>query len=501
MYKYYSYTTNGTASITDPETGKPASSKSYYLELRKVVDIPNNDVTITQNATWDASKFVTIYDHDGKSVSLNSSDVKIDGTVDTSKPGKYEVTYTYLPDGTSKKLKVTVTSPESKPGAVTVHYQDPAGKEILDNVVLTGNKIGDSYTDQVAKLKKDIPGYTFQKASDNVSGQFAAYSQDVTYTYTKDKDSTTGIVQVNYTDENGNLIKASQIVSGTIGDAYTSDVAKLKEDIPGYTFKEIKGNAEGVYAFDSQRITYVYTRSATPTPTPTPVVKKGTVVYALKKIGLYSQKNFSNKTRKVWYHQKSRINRPMFVVKGYATSAKGHLRYLVKDVNHHSKTAGKTGYITANGQYTLPVYYAGAPRKITVINPQGINAYRNAKLSGKSVHYKQGIRLTIEKIVKHHLTTRFVLSNGRYITANKKLVISGTYKMPTKVQAKGALNRYNDVNLRHKNRHYAAKRHQTFKVLGWDYSNADNFNRGDSLRYRVAGGYITANKHLVKAIR
>lgn len=117
----------------------------------------------------------------------------------------------------------------------------------------------------------------------------------------------------------------------------------------------------------------------------------------------------------------------MFVVTGYARSANGVLRYKVRDVNHGRKTAGKVGYITANKKYVGSVYYATVPKskKITVIAKTGINAYKSATLTGKAKHYKTVVRLTVKKLVKHNLTTRYQLSNGLYVTANKKLVIVG----------------------------------------------------------------------------
>ncbi|MFT8735774.1 MAG: DUF5776 domain-containing protein, partial [Lentilactobacillus hilgardii] len=39
----------------------------------------------------------------------------------------------------------------------------------------------------------------------------------------------------------------------------------------------------------------------------------------------------------------------------------------------------------------------------------------------------KGIRLTVKKLIKHNLTTRYQLSNGNYVTANKKLIIAGNY--------------------------------------------------------------------------
>lgn len=120
----------------------------------------------------------------------------------------------------------------------------------------------------------------------------------------------------------------------------------------------------------------------------------------------------------------------MFVVTDYARSTNGALRYKVRDVNHGSKTAGKVGYITANSKFVVPVYYQSVPKsqKLTIINKRGVNAYRNVNLTQKVKHYRKGTHLTVKKIVKYRLTTRYQLSNGDYVTANKKLVIQKDIK-------------------------------------------------------------------------
>ncbi|GEP23649.1 DUF5776 domain-containing protein [Lentilactobacillus diolivorans] len=176
--------------------------------------------------------------------------------------------------------------------------------------------------------------------------------------------------------------------------------------------------------------------SSTPTTTTKPstsvgpnIAVKGEAVYATKKIGLYKSTNFTKSKRIAWYPKQKRVNRPMFVVTGYKRAANGALRYKVRDVNHGRKTAGKKGYITASRKYVVPVYYASVPKskKITVISRKGINTYKSANLTGKAKHYKKGVRLTVKKLVKHNLTTRYQLSNGHFVTANKKLVIAGNY--------------------------------------------------------------------------
>lgn len=119
----------------------------------------------------------------------------------------------------------------------------------------------------------------------------------------------------------------------------------------------------------------------------------------------------------------------MFVVLGYDKSNGGALRYKVRDVNHGKKTAGKVGYITANPKYVVNVYYKTMPKshKITVINKKGIHAYKNVNLTGRAKTFKKGTHVTVKSFEKHNLTTRYKLSNGTYITANKKLVIQGNY--------------------------------------------------------------------------
>ncbi|WP_125582740.1 DUF5776 domain-containing protein [Levilactobacillus cerevisiae] len=307
-------------------------------------------------------------------------------------------------------------------------------------------------------------------------------------------------VTVHYVDDQGKTLAADKTLTGDLNAAYQSDALT----ITGYKLTQTPANATGKFTSDAQTVTYVYTKQGTlqtgsAADTIEPIAAKGTVVYATKKVGLYKTATFSKKARKQWYVKKSRMNRPMFVVTGYATSKNGVKRYRVKDVNHRSATAGKTGYLTTNRAYTTPVYYAAKHKTVTVINPAGVNSYAKKTLTGKKTHYQQGQVLTVKKIVTHKLTTRFVLSNGRYITANKKLVQAGKITMPSKVTVKRAINRYGNANLTTKNK--AIKRGTTLKIRGWRYSNANNFSKHDTLRYHVAGGYITANPHFVKAIR
>lgn len=249
------------------------------------------------------------------------------------------------------------------------------------------------------------------------------------------------------------------------------------------------------------------------TPTPTPdkgytylknygSVKVGSAVYGTKHIYLYKDFIFSKNERLVSYAKKPRVNRPMFVVTKIVKNANGRVRFVVKDINHQAKTAGKTGYITAQNDCVKPVYYQSKQAKITVINPNGVVAYKKANLTGKVKAYKQGTVLSVKRIVKHNLMTRYVLSNGQYITANRKLVQTGKQKMVKLVQVKQNIKLYRDVNLskRAKNKQ-VIKKDTKLSIKKYDYSQTNVMTKSGTKRYLVKGGYITANSKYVKTIQ
>lgn len=152
------------------------------------------------------------------------------------------------------------------------------------------------------------------------------------------------------------------------------------------------------------------------------VATKAMAVYAIKAVALYSSPNFKPANQRFRYPAQKRYARPMFVVTGYARSESGRLRYRVRDVNHHSRFHGTPGYLTANWAYVRPVYYGSRHHKVKVINPTGVHAYQAKNLIGKVRSYKFGQIVSVKGIVHYHLTTRFILADGSYLTANRKLV-------------------------------------------------------------------------------
>ncbi|GHP13587.1 hypothetical protein YK48G_10120 [Lentilactobacillus fungorum] len=258
---------------------------------------------------------------------------------------------------------------------------------------------------------------------------------------------------ITYVDTNNKIVK-TETVSGYVGKAgivttapngYTlaantpKDYTMTADDKDNLTVHVVANstpnnntNATGYVTPTQQESSTTPTQASSSSSTtttqpaiPNAAAVKGAVVYATKNIYLYKHANFSKNDQVAKYPKAKRVNRPMFVVTDYARSKDGALRYKVRDVNHGSKTDGKTGYITANRKFVVPVYYASMPKdkQVTVISKNGANAYRNVNLTKKVKHYKKGAHLKVKKIVKHNLTSRYVLSNGDYLTGNKKLVI------------------------------------------------------------------------------
>lgn len=390
---------------------------------------------------------------------------------------------------------------------------------------------------QYLEQKYGFTGYT---VDGNESGNYSkTATPTVKYIFNKEPAAAQPVT-VNYVDAaNGNSIATSKQFTGKIGDSYDVGLtSSYKLDVSGYTFKDIKTGSDPVTGkLDNtpKTVTYEYTKnstpvnpvnpinpvnpvnpvtpvSPTPTPTPTPstptvttqpstpgIAKKGEAVYALKKIYMYSNKDFKQSEQVASYAKKPRINRPMFVVTDYAKSKAGNLRYVVRDVNHHSKTAGKKGYITADYAFVRPVYYHSSHKTLTVINPRGVNEYKNKNLTGKVKNFKQGTQLKVKGFVKHNLTTRYLLSNGHYITGNRKLVIAGNQKQPKQIKVKKAIYRYNNANFGKHNK--LIKKGTVLKVKKWEYSHPYSTTTFGAKRYAVAGGYVTANSKYVKVIK
>lgn len=216
-------------------------------------------------------------------------------------------------------------------------------------------------------------------------------------------------------------------------------------------------------------------------------------VYAKTSINEYSSDTFTEKGKKKHYVAKNRVYAPIFTVKKVVTNKNGRDRYLLDN--------GR--YITANTANVNYLYWqSDSYKQLYVIHPQGTYEYKSATFAKKNrvkLHH-QGEVLKVKKVIYHGLTTRYQLTNGNYVSGNKQWTSPNKWSFPKRVKAVGAINVYKTANLTGKVKHYKAKSHQVFTVKGFDYSHGFG-NRGYTKRYKVSGGYISANPKIVKEVK
>lgn len=253
-------------------------------------------------------------------------------------------------------------------------------------------------------------------------------------------------VTLTYVDQNGKQIAEPHTISGYSGTSYDLLDAKYQLVIKGYTFTKVVGDLKGTIGTDPTTIKFEYTGGstgnggsssggstipATPLgpstthPGTTPPTKPETPpgiaklafpfkVYAKTTVYKYRNVNFKKSQRIHKYAKQPRIKAPVFTVTKAVKNAQGRWRYRV---------AG--GYITANEKNIGLLYWqSGKYRRLTVINPKGVYEYRSRLLAKhfRGQHLKRGTTVRVKRVTHDGMTTRYVLTNGHYITGNKKFV-------------------------------------------------------------------------------
>ena len=149
--------------------------------------------------------------------------------------------------------------------AVITHYQDQEGNQLAPNDVQTGG-LNTPYTTK----PKDITGYTLAETPANASGSFADNTiTDVVYLYKKAPTPTKPPVNpvvpskaanviVHYQDESGNPLASDIVLSGNVGDGYTTDT----KEFTGYHLKSRPTNATGFFSAQAQDVTYIYAKDS-----------------------------------------------------------------------------------------------------------------------------------------------------------------------------------------------------------------------------------------------
>lgn len=469
-----------------PDTASAAQLKALMLEYSSVAN-GMSLVTVENDALTSLTK---MFDH----TSVNEADTEnllTEKLTEYAKsPGHYYVVVPGQPNKYTAKITIDQlnTSGEASDiatttatSAYTTGLFTISAKYLVDDAFLINAGTGQKIT-----LTEILDGNNFETFPVDVNQgpqTFTIVPQDQLLHAT-----------VNYKFADGTEAAPSAKLSGYAG---LTTVSAKSPTISGYT----PDQKEVAVAFAPAEKTYTVTYKANPTTTTTTessasssTADEATTFTPFKIYGkraLYTYKNatFKKNQRVSHYAQKAKAYAPIFEVVGTAKSASGNLRYKLADGT----------YVTANADYVGALYWQGMYQKLYVTNPKGTNAYDGTSFAQvtKQKHYRQGTALTVVKQTEVGQATRYELTNGTYVTGNKQWVSPTKPRLVKQVKVKRTIRLYRDVN--GSTFIKRIKPGKTLTVTSWDYSHGRNPKLSGTLRYRVAGGYITANRQFVVA--
>ncbi len=135
-----------------------------------------------------------------------------------------------------------------KTGEVDVSYEDTDGFDVGPGDIITGN-VGDEYTIE----PKEFEGYKLVEVVGDTTGVINQEYPQVTFIYEKLAPAK-GRVKVNFLDESGKKIKASEYLSGIVGSGYEY----YPVNIPDYIITKLEGKLSGTYSKEPQTINVIY---------------------------------------------------------------------------------------------------------------------------------------------------------------------------------------------------------------------------------------------------
>jgi hypothetical protein len=265
----------------------------------------------------------------------------------------------------------TITVVYAKNKNITVHYVMPSGSNVTAPTDQTiGGYVGHS---PVTVTSPAITGYTPDQSAVSVAFTDGAPTI-ITVNYTQNKVDAVAI-----NSNNGNTI--NPVTNGSSSDTATSPTEPV----------------------DSAKANHVNAKSAYPFK-----------VYAKTAIYKYQSTNFKKSQRIRKYVKRVRSSAPIFTVTKTVKDSQGHWRY---------KVAG--GYITANSKNVGFLYWqSNQYKKLSVTNPKGTYEYRStiALKRNRVKLLKEGTTVKVKGVVHNGMTTRYLLTDGNYVTGDKRVV-------------------------------------------------------------------------------
>ncbi|MEG2534353.1 MucBP domain-containing protein [Lactococcus sp.] len=249
------------SNIEIPLENLSAGQHTLTFTLDDAFNNPNNNVSIFIEIKKPTGGNITVkhVDTENNSIledTIQSGDIGEDYTTELKSIDGYtfkEIQGSATGKFTSQEQTVTYvyTKDPVAGGNVTAKYINSDGSKISEDMVMSGN-IDENYTTE----QKSIKGYTFKEIQGNATGKFTSQAQTVTYIYIKDSVAG-GNVTVKYINSDGNKISEDVVMSGNIGENYTTE----QKIIDGYSFKKVEGDVSGIFTQQNKIIIYIYTNN------------------------------------------------------------------------------------------------------------------------------------------------------------------------------------------------------------------------------------------------
>lgn len=298
-------------------------------------------------------------------------------------------------------------------GVVLVHYQYANGKTAQADQLYHGPV--DSSTTITAPV---IDGYTPDQAA--LTPTFTATKQELTFTYQKDpvtppassSSSSDSSASVSTSSESSATSSATTSTSSSTTSSVTStSSATTSSSTPAPVSRPTTPTSSATTTNSSSS----QSSTATPSSNANQATFKPFKLYVKHNLYAYRHPTFKTSQRVKHYVKRPRVKAQTLTVVGTARSKQGLLRYQL--------TNGT--YITAQPRFVANLYWQGIhSTKLTVTNPKGAYLYRGTSFTQKNRRkfLKPGTTVKVKKLVHHGMTTRYQLTNGQYLTGNKRFV-------------------------------------------------------------------------------
>ena len=305
---------------------------------------------------------------------------------------------------------------------VLVHYQYANGKTVQADQLYHGPV--DSSTTITAPV---IDGYTPDQAA--LTPTFTAAKQELTFTYQKDPDpvtppassSSSSFSESSASDSSASVSTSSE--SSATSSATTSTSSSTTSSVTSTSSATTSSSTSAPISRPttptSSATTTNSSSSQSSTATPSSNANQATFkpfkLYVKHNLYAYRHPTFKANQRVKHYVKRPRVKAQTLTVVGTARSKQGLLRY---------QLANGT-YITAQPRFVANLYWQGIhATKLTVTNPKGAYLYRGTSFTQKNRQkfLKPGTTVKVKKLVHHGMTTRYQLTNGQYLTGNKRFV-------------------------------------------------------------------------------